>query len=240
MEKLIKQLNINDTEKINTLIVNGFLSSGIIHDLLNYFNILSLRLECSLMEESISLQEMKKISQDLLSDLKVIREISQSGREILSGPGKIKQFSIREEIKKAVEMTSFLQKKHQVKLSLEEFPDLYIQGSSICFYRVILNLLCNSIEALSLSKKPNKEIKLSASVVSDFLEIELEDNGPGIKKEDKKQIFAFNFSSKEKGNMGIGLAICWDILNNYFNAKIILKKSNLDGSIFLIKLPYIH
>jgi two-component system, LuxR family, sensor kinase FixL len=87
--------------------------------------------------------------------------------------------------------------------------------------QVILNLLRNSIDALSdgdaehsrVSGKPRVTI-CTRQISSDAVEVSVRDNGAGFSAETMTRAFAPFFSTKS-GGMGMGLAICRTIIDSH-------------------------
>ncbi len=107
--------------------------------------------------------------------------------------------------------------------------------------RVLINLLDNSVRALQqeMSQKPEFKpvIKIQTRSYNDqkIVELLFADNGPGIPKVVQSKIF-MPYVSTEKKNMGLGLAITREIIEQ-LGGKIILEES-LRGAQFKIELPF--
>src|SRR5258706_9861036 len=65
--------------------------------------------------------------------------------------------------------------------------------------------------------------------------LSVQDSGPGIPVEDRERMFDPFFTTKS-GGMGMGLAICFTVVENH-GGKLRLVKSVSDGSIFLLAKP---
>ncbi len=101
--------------------------------------------------------------------------------------------------------------------------------------QAVLNLLQNSFDAITLSKKGSK-ISLNVYVDGDKLYIETQDDGPGIPPELKDKIFEPFFTTKIKGKgTGLGLSLIHRIVQIH-NGSIIFETSS-DGTKFTIALP---
>lgn len=97
--------------------------------------------------------------------------------------------------------------------------------------RVFNNLIKNSIQ--SFNKVGTITIRL---LINDrFINIEFEDDGMGISKENKIKIFEPNFTTKSNGK-GLGLAMVDQIIKLH-NGNIKLRSSSKKGTCFLIQLP---
>lgn len=99
--------------------------------------------------------------------------------------------------------------------------------------QVVLNLITNAIEASA----PNSVIHVKTYCQTDadgaFYILEVEDNGVGIKEEDKKKIFGDFYTGKKNGT-GLGLSVCKTILNEY-NATLNFESSYGKGTKFFVR-----
>ncbi len=101
--------------------------------------------------------------------------------------------------------------------------------------QVIINLLNNSIEALSNANQANKEIQIQTRVFGNYVELKISDNGPGIPDQLKASIFDLMKTNKKQG-MGLGLWLCKHIVDRH-QGRISYQQSALGGAEFLIQLP---
>lgn len=114
-----------------------------------------------------------------------------------------------------------------------EIPKIKFDYNAI--KRVLINILNNAIEAIE--KKENPVIKFSCAYneKTKQVEIEIMDNGPGLKEKELSRIFEPYFSMK-KGSTGLGLTIAKTIVNEH-GGEISVKSSFGNGTIFIITLP---
>ena len=110
-----------------------------------------------------------------------------------------------------------------------------IYGHKGQFLQVLLNLINNSIQALSRHAAENKVIGIHAFVRGSLCVIEVFDNGPGIPKERQAHLFDLLNSDKEKG-MGLGLWLCAQIMEN-FSGKLSYEDMPKGGAKFILTLP---
>jgi C4-dicarboxylate-specific signal transduction histidine kinase len=101
--------------------------------------------------------------------------------------------------------------------------------------QVLINLLNNSIEALSNSNQSNKEINIQTRVFGNYVELKVSDNGPGIPDQLKASIFDLMKTNKKQG-MGLGLWLCKHIIDRH-QGRISYQQPSLGGAEFLIQLP---
>jgi signal transduction histidine kinase len=99
--------------------------------------------------------------------------------------------------------------------------------------QVILNLITNAIEASS--SNGIIKVKTYGETISKecIYTLEVEDNGIGIKDEDKNKIFGDFYTGKKNGT-GLGLSVCKSILEEY-NAKLDFESDYGTGSRFFIR-----
>jgi len=102
------------------------------------------------------------------------------------------------------------------------------------FTWVLENLIKNAAEAIV---KPNGEITIDVYRMGSKLEILIKDNGKGMSKKVKKNIFSPGFTTKKRG-WGLGLSLSRRIIEQYHKGKIFIKDSQPSiGTTFQIDLP---
>lgn len=101
-------------------------------------------------------------------------------------------------------------KKTTITFSIDcESEYLSVQADAEMIEQVLINLVKNSIEALS--DTPDGRISMQASYTAGAVIIDVSDNGPGIIKEALNRIFVPFFTTKKTGS-GIGLSLSRQIM----------------------------
>jgi len=122
-------------------------------------------------------------------------------------------------------------KKSNTELFLElpkESVKLMIDAIEI--QQVLINLIRNSIEALSNVEGP-RQVRLQVQAENGKkIQVKIIDNGPGIKASISEQLFLPFFSTKKQG-MGLGMSICKRIIESH-HGKIWFEENPTGGSIF--------
>jgi len=108
---------------------------------------------------------------------------------------------------------------------------LLIQADPERLYRVFLNLIINSMQAI----KDAGEINISVYEVEGGYRIIIEDTGMGIDKENMTKIFNPFFTTKEKGS-GLGLSIVRNIIEGH-DGTITIENAEVSGTRVTIELP---
>lgn len=99
--------------------------------------------------------------------------------------------------------------------------------------RVFSNLVNNSIQAITA----DGEIRISTRLNQKQVEIQIQDNGKGITKEELEHTFEPLFTTKSKG-VGLGLSITKTFIEKH-NGRIRVTSQPEKGTSFFITLPYL-
>lgn len=90
--------------------------------------------------------------------------------------------------------------------------DLHVEVDAIQIQQVIVNLLRNAFEAMHELEASRRHVWVDARVVDEQVEITVTDNGPGIPRARRHQVFEPFYTSKQRG-MGMGLAVSRSIID---------------------------
>jgi signal transduction histidine kinase len=101
--------------------------------------------------------------------------------------------------------------------------------------QVLLNLLINAFQALEQNEAGRHVEIRSRNSPNRSIILEVSDNGPGIPPDQRARLFHPFASTKTKG-MGLGLAVCADILHEH-RATIIVPDVGRPGATFRITFP---
>lgn len=106
--------------------------------------------------------------------------------------------------------------------------------------QVILNLLRNAAQALYSQRERHLPpcITVRTTCKGDSIEIEVEDNGPGIDEETCKRVFEPFFTTRALGEgTGLGLSVSYFIIHDHHNGKISASSTPGKRTTFTISLP---
>ena len=98
----------------------------------------------------------------------------------------------------------------KINFKIEIEPNVTFNADPKMIEQVLVNIYKNAIEVLE--NKQSSEITTSSFLTpNNRLQIEISDNGPGMKKEIVEKIFIPFYTTKQEGS-GIGLSLCRQIL----------------------------
>lgn len=125
-----------------------------------------------------------------------------------------------------------------------ELPLVYCSAPEL--QQVLLNLLRNAYQALT-SDNYQQDDRLAVTISASFnhpmneIEIDVSDNGPGIKDAIKDHIFEPFFTTKEVGKgTGLGLSVSYFIITEHHQGTISVSSHKGKGATFKICLPVLE
>lgn len=159
----------------------------------------------------------------------------------------IQQSSILDRgIKESINLSTFLRdlleakkrdfRDHGIQIATQfDFEDdLHVDANKLS--QIVLNLINNGIDALKDSPNIPKILTLRTYQRGAFAVIEVQDNGLGIEEANRLKIFAFGFTTKEKGH-GFGLHSS-ALLANAMGGKLEVHSRGIGfGALFSLQVP---
>ncbi|MCQ2142904.1 MAG: ATP-binding protein [Bacteroidales bacterium] len=134
-----------------------------------------------------------------------------------------------------------------IEISYMGLENAMITGPRPQIISVVVNLVTNAIQAIENHMKDTLAeglepvagrilICLRRSTKEGFYDIVVEDNGPGVKEENREKLFQPNFTTKT-GGTGLGLAMCQSIVDMCGGEIGYSRSFSLGGACFTVKLP---
>jgi two-component system nitrogen regulation sensor histidine kinase NtrY len=111
--------------------------------------------------------------------------------------------------------------------------EIFVSGDKDQLLRSFNNLMKNAIEASANKEKSLVYVKISTD--TDYVFVEVEDNGKGIDEDLQEKIFVPNFTTKSSGT-GLGLAFVKQAIENA-GGSIHFKSSAVSGTTFYLSFP---
>ena len=221
------------------------LTGGLAHEIKNPLGSLSIHiqllqqeikdLECSSEQrEDISLS-LNTINSEIIRLNKIVTDFLNSVR-----PQKIilQPVNFYEYLSKVIDFIKPELEYQNIKMEYEcSDSTLMVAIDENLFKQVILNLIENSIAAITEAKRDEKIIIISVSEKGGYLIFEIKDNGIGISQENTDKIFEPYFTTKSYGS-GLGLMIVYKIIKEHMGD---IKVASMEGigTVFSMLLPLI-
>jgi signal transduction histidine kinase len=128
------------------------------------------------------------------------------------------------------------QYKERVEIHKEYGEIPRIQGYSGKLSQVFMNLLANAFHAIG----DKGDVWIRTRVVDQVVEVQVQDTGHGIPRENLKRIFEPFFTTKGVGQgTGLGLSISYGIIEQH-HGRIFVANAPGGGTIFTVRLPILQ
>lgn len=239
--KAIKIMQREKLEQLQALASIGQLSSSIFHDIINPLTIVSLNLEQIEAKSKTDLEKSNFYIQQALSATARINELISNTNRCLRRQSQEKYFSIRQEVEKIKKIMDGKARMSQAVIKIQIEKDIRIKGGPVRFGQILMNLISNAIDACAQNKQSSGiiTINIKSEVNTKNLVLTIEDNGVGIPENHLNKIFNIFFTTKpeDSKNVGLGLSIVKEIVENDFNGKISVSSKIGQGSLFTIVIP---
>ncbi|TAG95795.1 MAG: response regulator [Oscillatoriales cyanobacterium] len=126
-----------------------------------------------------------------------------------------------------------------------ELPKIQCYASQL--NQVFMNLIANAVDALETQSSPRRitistkmDISASSSPISDAIVILIADNGCGMSEKVRDKIFDPFFTTKPVGSgIGLGLAICHNIVVEKHQGQIGCTSAPGQGTEFIMQIPIV-
>ena len=205
--------------------------------------------EAGWIEDLLEEEELKEC-ENVDEFKRALRQINTQGRRCKEITHKLLSFArktdstindvqINDSVREIVSLTAQMARYNNVIIETELNEGIpYIRISPSELQQVILNLINNAIDAMEKSGGIIKIITKISAIEKRHLVIVIEDNGPGIPRDNLARIFDPFFTTKPVGKgTGLGLSICYGIIEK-MNGKIDVHSEVGGGTRFRIWIPF--
>ena len=161
-------------------------------------------------------------------------------------PDKHKEgFNLLACIEGATSMLAGVINKHSINIKLNIDSSIELIGYERELKHVFINLIKNAVDELIDSKIKDPTICISNTIIDDMINIEVQDNGNGIKDEILSTIFEAYVSSKALNGTGLGLYMGRLVIEEHFSGSIQVRNCTVtepctygaSGACFMIQIP---
>lgn len=199
----------------------GEVSAGIAHEVNNPLTIIegsANLMKVLLMEDTIDRESLVKINAKIMDTTHRIAKIIKSLRTLAVNADEdpFKNVSFSSIIEPSLEIVKSKLDAHKVSLRVVA-PEVDVQlfGNEIQLSQVVMNLISNAIDAVKDCADP-RWIEVHYKPTLEWLDIVIQDNGPGVAPENREKIMEAFFTTKGTGHgTGLGLSISKAIVESH-------------------------
>jgi two-component system, NtrC family, sensor kinase len=242
------------TETLNRQVIEfgklagiGELTAGIAHEINNP---LAIMVEEAGWIEDLLEDETLKETENLLEFKRALKQINTQGKrckeiihKLLSFARKtdfpIDNVEVNEAIREIVSLTTQIARHDNVSIETKLEKNLpFVRISSSELQQVMLNLINNAMDAMEKTGGTIIIETRKSIVEKQYIEILINDTGPGIPKENLDRIFHPFFTTKAIGKgTGLGLSICKNIVQKMGGKMEVSSQIGL-GTQFRVFIPF--
>jgi len=181
-------------------------------------------------ERKVTFTEVAEQSRRAASVVQKLRKLVRSGSVSKA------QHDINKIIRNTLLLFEYEIKKEKIDLKfhpLNSLEELYVD--EIHIQQIMVNLVKNSIDAISQSGASQGRIDIRIEKVASEVHVSVTDNGPGVPEIHRQQLFDSFFTTKPRG-VGLGLSICRTIAAAH-GGNLMYTDDTQGGSTFTLSLP---
>ena len=225
---------------VNRFSIAGELTASIAHEInqpLGAIRMNAETLELILKHQEPDLDEIRELAAEIRRDDERAGDVLIRLRSILKKkPYELRPFEINEVVAEAVKLLSGLAAARHVEVStLQSSESLPAMGDRIQLQQVIINLIMNSMDAVSSISSEKRRITVRTTLGDNMALISVSDSGLGVPADKLKKIFEPFFTTKQHG-MGVGLSIARTIVEAH-EGKIWAESRPDGGAFFCVVIP---
>ena len=153
------------------------------------------------LEEAIAgLEDIRNDSERAANIVRALRSLAKQS------PMQLKAVKLDELIREVLRLTSADAAKGKVDVQTQLHAPVCVMADPVQLQQLVFNLITNGLEALA-GYRSEGVLRIASAVDGDWLEVCVDDNGPGIAADERARVFDA-FHTSKIGGMGMGLAIC--------------------------------
>jgi PAS domain S-box-containing protein len=155
---------------------------------------------------------------------------------VKKAPPRKGRLEINEAIREVIALTHGEAVKNRVSVQTRLSDALpFVQGDQVQLQQVVLNLMINAVEAMSVVEGSRELLISTARANSHDVLVTVQDSGPGLGAASPERVFEAFYTTKP-GGIGIGLSICRSIVDAH-GGRLWASASMPKGAIFQFTLP---
>jgi PAS domain S-box-containing protein len=232
-----KQAQLVQAAKLASI---GELATGVAHEINNPLNNIGLcadnlidAIHAGIVNDQLLLSELQLITAQVQKAARIVDHLRCFARAV---PQQRTAIRVHEVVQSALVLMREQLRLRNIEVKTHWAPeDPQVHGDALQIEQVLLNLLTNARDAVSLT--PVKIITVSTAIDRQWVFIRVLDTGIGMTEEIKKRIFDPFFTTKEVGKgTGLGLSLSYGIIHDHRGALTVESQPG-QGTTFVVQLP---
>jgi predicted ATPase/signal transduction histidine kinase len=189
------------------------------------------RAEPNLIEAIAGLEDIRSDSERAANIVRALRSLAKQS------PMQLKPVKVDELIRQVLRLTSADAGKNAVAVQTRLQAGVSVMADPVQLQQLVFNLITNALEALA-GYRSDGVLRISSAVAAEGVEINVDDNGPGIAEDERALVFDAFHTTKHEG-LGMGLAICSSVVQAH-GGQLQALVSELGGCRIRFTLPVNH
>jgi PAS domain S-box-containing protein len=202
-----------------------------------------LQIKQELLGIPISKEILSEVNDTIINQANYLSKTIDDFRDFIKKDSIQKLFNLSKVIHDVENLLNGTLKSNHIKLIFTLDDAIVYNGQPSQLSQVLLNIVNNAKDAFKENNQTKKQIKIKTFQDEKSIKIEISDNAGGIPEEIKSKVFEPYFTTKDKNQgTGLGLYICTNIIQQYFNGKItiedveeIIEENSYKGTKFIIE-----
>ena len=233
-ERQLKQQEIA-LEKLQSAAIIGEIGAGLAHEINQPIAAITSYSEGALMRMESQQKIDEKTTMELLT--KIHQQSTRAGEVVHRIRGLLKRkeavmvdVNILSLVDESISLLKLELARHDITIDKSTKGEpFFITADRVGLMQVLINLIKNSIDAISDSSVAGSPKKAKITIAMNFKEqqvdVSIVDNGPGL-PEDSDALMATFYTTKENG-LGLGLAICNEVIKEHEGAFSLKNRQDL-------------
>ncbi len=211
----------------------GRLTSGIIHELVTPLTTVAMNLEQ--MRGHVSPETLERA----VESTKRMERYVAAARKQLQKQSETLSIDVNSEIRSSISFLEPEAKRYRAKIEFRHEGEIEVVGNPIRFNQLVTNLMANALEAYDgIQGTEPRRVIVDMKKTGDSLYLSVQDWGKGIEPHEISRVFEAFYSTKSsEAGMGLGLALCKEIVEDGFRGNIKATSSKASGTLFMVQLP---
>ncbi len=172
----------------------------------------------------ITTEILSEITDTIIKQANYLSKTIDDFRDFIKNDSTQEIFNLSQVINDTANLLNATLKSNHIELILLLDDTIIYDGYPSQLSQVLMNIVNNAKDALKEKNQEDKQMHIKTLKDKDCIKIEIIDNAGGIPEEIKSKIFDPYFTTKHQSQgTGLGLYICVNIIQKYFNGKITIE-----------------